>query len=531
MQVRDVDTDAVLETIYSFSTDTGDVNPTGDTGWQLQSADLSSYIGQTVRLYIHQTVPQSGTGPAQIEFDDFRFETGLDGPTNVDDLISNFVAPAKGTYFIRVIGADDTDYSLVVTRGADFSIEDNDSFDTAQPILSSETAGRQWMLGSIGNETVTLDAFDSGWWASFGSHNPNNPIYFAGLVPGFAELRNFVAFDVPEDVTNLFNAELRLFNPASPPGDGYFSADPTETFEVFDVVTPVPELVAGGDGRVDIFEDLGTGSSYGSRVVSADDNGTVVSIDLNQDAIDDIRAASGGQFATGGALTTLVGNDGLQRIFAFTGSPSFTRQLVLQVADLDYYAIEVKGNQSLIVETATPANKHGEFINELDAKVWLYDSSGALVAWDDNGASDGINARLQHKVSKNAGGTYFVVVGASDSSEVRTTGEYILSVKGNSLEAAATAATVPLIVSASAPQALIVSSSQTANGLAKDANHRNTLIDDGVTSRGLVADVALLQIAAQYADAFLDDDDGEDDDDELHRLLALDLLADFDLSA
>ena len=69
VQVRDPNDDSVLETVFSFSTGTQAQNPTGDTQWQSRSADLSSYAGSTVRLAFFEAIPQSFTGPGQLEFD------------------------------------------------------------------------------------------------------------------------------------------------------------------------------------------------------------------------------------------------------------------------------------------------------------------------------------------------------------------------------------------------------------------------------------------------------------------------------
>ena len=69
VQLRDPATDAILDTLYSFSTGTQDTNPTGDTGWQTHTADLSAYAGQDVQLYYYEFIPQNFTGPGQIEFD------------------------------------------------------------------------------------------------------------------------------------------------------------------------------------------------------------------------------------------------------------------------------------------------------------------------------------------------------------------------------------------------------------------------------------------------------------------------------
>ena len=52
---------------------------------------------------------------------------------NVDQVISNFVSASGGTYYANVIAGND-DYSLVVTKDADFDTEANSELTTAQPL-------------------------------------------------------------------------------------------------------------------------------------------------------------------------------------------------------------------------------------------------------------------------------------------------------------------------------------------------------------------------------------------------------------
>lgn len=69
VEIRNPTTNAILGNPFSFSTGTQTTNPTGDTGWLTTSADLSSFAGSTIRLFFRERVPQSDTGPAQLEFD------------------------------------------------------------------------------------------------------------------------------------------------------------------------------------------------------------------------------------------------------------------------------------------------------------------------------------------------------------------------------------------------------------------------------------------------------------------------------
>jgi hypothetical protein len=54
--------------------------------------------------------------------------------STVDSAIDNFVAPTAGIYYATVTGTSGSAYSLVVTAGADFGLETDGTFDTAQDI-------------------------------------------------------------------------------------------------------------------------------------------------------------------------------------------------------------------------------------------------------------------------------------------------------------------------------------------------------------------------------------------------------------
>src|SRR5262249_32162699 len=140
----------------------------------------------------------------------------------------------------------------------------------------------------------------------------------------------------------IASARLGLFNPATgKPEDGplgFESPDATETYMVFDVSTPIPELLATASGRIEIFDDLGTGTAYGGQEVSAAHNGRLFGVDPNAAAVADILAHQGGRFAVGGAITPLARGD--ERELGFGGGGGNTpRQLALTLADSDYYAI------------------------------------------------------------------------------------------------------------------------------------------------------------------------------------------------
>jgi hypothetical protein len=91
------------------------------------------------------------------------------------------------------------------------------------------------------------------------------------------------------------------------------------------------------------------------------------------------------------------------------------------VPDADYYSLDVTAGQLINLEPFTPAGGAYQFSNILDAKVTLYDPSGAEVAFDDNSAADGRNAKITGYEAL-ATGTYTIVVDAVGA----THGEYFL---------------------------------------------------------------------------------------------------------
>ncbi len=183
---------------------------------------------------------------------------------------------------------------------------------------------------------INLPYVDSGWYrddqdkttSPGGYHIPYIQNYLAGWLTGpdiyYSEYRSFFVFDMSAVSELIVAATLRI------DAGIYVSSDVTETYVLFDVSTSVPTLRAGGIGLPQIFNDLGTGVSYGLTDISSADDSSVISIDLNQNAISAMNNANG-LFAIGGAVTTLryVLSDS-ETAFAYTGSG--LRELVIITA-------------------------------------------------------------------------------------------------------------------------------------------------------------------------------------------------------
>ena len=170
---------------------------------------------------------------------------------------------------------------------------------------------------------ITFPAVQTGWWNNLGNHTASNQNYIVGQNSPTQQLRNFAVFDLAGFGQPIASGRLQLINPAN----GYSSPDPTETWTLFDITTPIAELRANGAGRVDIYNDLGSGVTHGQRNISLADNGQVISVELNGAALSYLQSQLGNLVALGGAITTIDGTAN-QFAFGFSGATG-VRQLIL----------------------------------------------------------------------------------------------------------------------------------------------------------------------------------------------------------
>jgi hypothetical protein len=92
----------------------------------------------------------------------FMLATTLNGGSNADEVISNYIAPATGLYYLHIDRGSSTGYGLVVTRNAAFDPKTNASFAAAQDLTGSSGA-----LGALSGTTpdwykVTLPGIQNG---------------------------------------------------------------------------------------------------------------------------------------------------------------------------------------------------------------------------------------------------------------------------------------------------------------------------------------------------------------------------------
>ncbi len=184
---------------------------------------------------------------------------------------------------------------------------------TAAALLACAAAG------TAGAATIVFDTTGRGW-RSNGSV-PSNGIspannYYAGESPTGVpptEYRNFFFFD-PVFSGTVSSARL-LFWVYS-----YASSDPMETYQVTSL------------GSTFGFNDLGTGTFYGSYDIQSSEAGSIIAIPLNAAAISNI--VSGQTFRVGGRITTLNNpNDHREAVFTNSGGYAGSTRLELTLAD------------------------------------------------------------------------------------------------------------------------------------------------------------------------------------------------------
>jgi len=160
--------------------------------------------------------------------------------------------------------------------------------------------------GSSAGEILIFDTSDSqfdagvdnqGWWSDTREARDDNDNYGTGISPDEETSRSFFTFDLASLSLPVISATLELtrFN--------YLSTAESETFGLFDVSTDAVTLNNNTGINLTIFNDLGTGVSYGEFEILSDGLSTdVLSFELNAAAISDINATIGGWFSIGGAL-------------------------------------------------------------------------------------------------------------------------------------------------------------------------------------------------------------------------------------
>ncbi|HEY6401907.1 MAG TPA: PxKF domain-containing protein [Blastocatellia bacterium] len=364
--------------------------------------------------------------------------TGVSGATNVDNAISNFVAPETGVYYAKVTSSESVPYNLVVTRNATFDTEDNNTVSAAQPLdISRGALGAIVRAGAYQAAVVTTDFEDiSGTGTvidgltgvddasvsipigfSFPFYGVNNTEVFVNS----NGLLTFGAANTAFSNTNLTaspaQAAIAVFwddqhTDGGQPGSNVFfqvsGEGPDQHLTIQwnqirfftggtagDTITYQAQLFPSGRIRIN-YMDLASGAATGNDGASATAG---------------VKAAG----AQGPDRLLLAFNNGPNE---FVGSGKSVQ--INQPAPEDWYSVTVIHGR-LRFETSTPADGTGEFINTLDPHIELYDSAGTTLLATGTPIDDDRNESINVS-GLPAPATYLVRV----TSEGDTSGEYFL---------------------------------------------------------------------------------------------------------
>ncbi len=156
---------------------------------------------------------------------------------------------------------------------------------------------------------------NQGWWSPDPTvaNNDSNDNYIVDSLQ-----RNFFSFDV-SSACQASSATLRLTR---------FDQFGSLTYSLFDVSTPAATLNANDGASPTIFDDLGTGTSFGSFPVAPGAETDVLSFPLNAAGVAAFNAARGGFFSVGGSVAEESGY-----LYGFSGPPaSGTQELIVTCA-------------------------------------------------------------------------------------------------------------------------------------------------------------------------------------------------------
>jgi hypothetical protein len=141
---------------------------------------------------------------------------------------------------------------------------------------------------------------NQGWWSPTVANHDDNDNYFVGQLdhPLDGPHRNFFTFDLSSACqAKAVILQLSRFVQSGP-----------VTYSLSDVSTPAATLNDNVGTSQAIFDDLGTGTTFGSFEVGVGDRTDVLSFDFNAAAVAAFNAARGNFFSVGGRLDSPVGS-------------------------------------------------------------------------------------------------------------------------------------------------------------------------------------------------------------------------------
>jgi hypothetical protein len=380
------------------------------------------------------------------------------GPLNADKMIYNFDLPATGTYQLAITGDGNTPYSLVVTLGAVFDRELNNSFDTAQNM--------DGVVGSLGYLGVEGRV---GYFTDFNEYStgPEAAIIQAGLSP--VHIIDIGSFDLStidvlmvnesnnEGLSSALAGRLAAIR-AWVEGGGVFLVH--DRFVSDDFSDPQPNPFLLGQSGILVDRDFTYGPDLdvippGSTLVTSGPHGIIDNSSLDFGNYSNHGFVVGASLPASAVKILSAGPDS-SNVAAFSyplgagtvyystipldfyldgpyGQPAenlatvYTPNVLTYGDTLgastasDWYSINAAAGVTLDFLTTTPGGGPGQPGNNLDPRIELYSPAGVLVASGVD-LADGRNEAIAYTVPAGAGGLYRVRITA----EHGTTGEYFL---------------------------------------------------------------------------------------------------------
>lgn len=180
---------------------------------------------------------------------------------------------------------------------------------------------------STGQSRLQAGTPNQGWWGSIANFSSNDN-YIVGAVPsdGFVA-RDFFTFDLSSLGRHVVFARLDIFSAT-------LEGDPIERLGLFDVSTPAATLNANNGRNRSVYDDLGSGTSYGVFDVDTKQDDQWLSLRLNQAAVRDINTTRRWFSIGGRLLSTGSTNPDVDRefLFGFSHNRGLTIHLVVKTA-------------------------------------------------------------------------------------------------------------------------------------------------------------------------------------------------------
>jgi hypothetical protein len=385
---------------------------------------------------------------------------------NVRDIISDFIAPATGTYYAVVGGTGTGAYNLVVTRNGEFDTEPNSTPATAQDVLSAGPGGTQYVFGNVGQTGVSGGSAHVLYFndvAQSGSDPYLTAFAALGITPTIVPQ---ATISDPSTAYAAFTADLQaggwdlvVFQ------QRYWSSG---DFPSFSWISPFLSYINNGGHviystwvRTQIFTDPTVAALYAAldATTTGNNNQTVV----NQIAASPIwegipnplnltlngtigtstiglRAATGGtaigRYANG-EDALIIGNNGntiLSGFMPYLASSAAATQLVENELGVllarpdptDFYKVTLAAGQTVQVQALLPGTPGSAMADGLDLQLRLYSPSGELLGAVDDGV------QMSYRVPAGQGGTYYIEVLPSPRAPAPTQGDFVLSVETTS---------------------------------------------------------------------------------------------------